>query len=258
MLFVSNDHATYVSKELKTSLFASFFPSFCFYVGFLRILFQSSLKARNGTYHDDAWQASSVRMLRLLESVGVRFDISGMEYIAESDEPVVFVGNHLSVLETTILPSLIVPYKPVTYVVKKSLLEYPVFKHVMRSRDPIAVSRDNPRQDLKTVMEQGRERLVNGISVIVFPQTTRAVFGPGKFSSIGVKLAKKAGVKVVPVALLTDAWGTGKRWKDFGPIDPGKKVYFAFGKPLPIEGKGNEEHQRIITFIQEKMACWQE
>ena len=72
-----------------------------------------------------------------------------------------------------------------------------------------------------------------------------------------VKLAKKAGVPVVPVALKTDAWGNGKRLKDFGRIDPLKKVYFSFGEPFEVKGKGTEEHQQIIDFIQGNLTKWQ-
>jgi len=145
----------------------------------------------------------------------------------------------------------------VTFVVKESLLNYPVFKHVMRSRNPVAVTRTNPRQDLKTVMSEGSDRLANNISVIVFPQTTRSTgFDPQHFGSIGTKLAKKAGAPVIPFALKTDAWRNGRTLKDFGRLDPDIPVKVAFGKPLEITGKGNEEHQQIIDFIAEKLAAW--
>jgi 1-acyl-sn-glycerol-3-phosphate acyltransferase len=141
--------------------------------------------------------------------------------------------------------------------VKQSLLEYPVFRHVMRSRDPIAVNRTNPREDLKTVFEGGVERLRKGIALIVFPQTTRTpTFDPAQFNTIGVKLAQKAQVPVVPLALLTDAWGNGKYLKDFGKIDLAKKVYFAFGQPMAIHGRGNPEHEAIIAFITGKLREW--
>ena len=72
----------------------------------------------------------------------------------------------------------------------------------MRSRNPIVVGRTDPRKDFETVMNGGAERLKNGISIIIFPQSTRSLdFKPEEFNSLGVKLAKKAGVQVVPVAI---------------------------------------------------------
>ena len=235
---------------------ARLLPSLCFYPRFLWTLFKSSRLARAGTYDYEAWWASSIEVLRHLEAVGVQVEADGLDNIRQTSEPIVFVGNHLSVLETVVLPALIVPHHPVTYVIKESLLEVPLFKHVMRSRNPIAVTRTNPRQDLKTVLEQGVERLGRGISVIIFPQTTRAPFNPEQFSTIAVKLAARAGAPLVPLALLTDAWANGKLIKDFGFIDPGKKVYFRFGEPLRVEGKGSAQHQEVLDFIQRNLEHW--
>jgi 1-acyl-sn-glycerol-3-phosphate acyltransferase len=162
----------------------------------------------------------------------------------------------MSFLETLLLPGLILPH-PVTFVVKQSLLEYPVFKHVMRSSNPIAVSRTNPRQDLKTVLEEGVKRLEAGFSVVVFPQSTRShVFDPSSMSSIGVKLAKKANVPIVPLALKTDALRNGSILKDFGKIDHHIPVRLAFDAPIRVSGKGNEEHELINGFIERKLQQW--
>ena len=61
---------------------------------------------------------------------------------------------------------------------------------------------------------------------------------------------------VIPVAVKTDAWGAGRIIKDFGPVDKNKKVYFAFGEPMRISGRGAEEHERIIRFIKERLEEW--
>ena len=193
-----------------------------------------------------------------LERVGVQFEITGMDAFKATDGPCVFIGNYMSTLETFILPTIIAPYKDATFVVKQSLVEYPVFKHIMRTRDPITVGRTNPRDDLRAVLEGGTEKLNAGVSLIIFPQTTRTpVFDPAQFNTIGIKLAKKAGVPVVPFALKTGAWGTGTLLKDYGRIDPSKKVRFAFGKPFRIKDRGTVEHEEIIAFITGKLKEWE-
>jgi 1-acyl-sn-glycerol-3-phosphate acyltransferase len=127
----------------------------------------------------------------------------------------------------------------------------------MRSRDPVLVGRKDPRADFRSVMEGGQERLSQGRSIIIFPQTTRSSgFDPKQFNSIGVKLAARAGVPVVPIALKTDAWGVGKLIKDFGKIYPEKTVHFCFGDPLMISGNGRVEHESIVRFIQGKLREW--
>jgi 1-acyl-sn-glycerol-3-phosphate acyltransferase len=155
------------------------------------------------------------------------------------------------------LPLIIQPIKEVTFVVKQSLLEYPVFKHIMRSRDPIAVKRQNPREDLKAVLNGGIERLQAGISIVIFPQASRSeIFDPAQFNTIGIKLAQKAGAPVVPIALSTHALKNGKYFKDLGAIDPSRTVHFAFGSPFQVQGRGQQEHQQIIDFIQSKLRQW--
>jgi 1-acyl-sn-glycerol-3-phosphate acyltransferase len=241
------------------SFFARRFPSLAFYSRFLTIVFKASARAKRFQYDDSEWCQNSFEVLQALEKAGGCFEITGIEYVERLDSPCVLIANHMSVLETVILPIIIRPVKKVTFVVKQSLLKYPVFKHIMRSRDPIVVSRRNPREDLKAVLEGGIERLRKGISVIVFPQTTRTrSFDPAQFNTIGLKLAQRAQVPIIPLALLTDFWGNGKYLKDFGKIDPSKKVHFAFGKPMWIQARGNKEHEAIIEFIANKLQEWKE
>lgn len=253
---LSTNDTNYLTRQYQPSWFFSAFPSLCFYAGFLRIVWKAGRRAKRNNYDMVAWQASSIDVLHRLEQVGVQLEVSGLEHVNAERRPTVFIGNHLSVMETVLLPSILLPYSPVTYVIKQSLLEVPVFRHVMRSCSPIAVTRTNPRHDLKIVLEEGIKRLENGISIIIFPQTTRAPFNPEQFSSIGVKLAKKAGVPIIPLALLTDAWGNGRWLKDFGWIRPSRLVRFSFGPSMMVTGKGVDEHQAVIDFIEQNLARW--
>jgi 1-acyl-sn-glycerol-3-phosphate acyltransferase len=108
-------------------------------------------------------------------------------------------------------------------------------------------------------LEEGTSLLGRGRSIIVFPQTTRTVrFDPEQFNTIGIKLARRAGVPVIPLALQTDAWGIGRLVKEFGRIDPQKTVHMAFGAPLAISSRGAEEHAQIVEFIQRHLQAWQQ
>lgn len=257
MQTLTYENGRYRTAPARPSLIGRLAPGLPFYADILSIVFRGSSRAKHGRYGNAEWCESSLSTVRALENVGVMIEVSGAEHLASFAGPCVFIGNHMSTLETFVLPTIIEPVKHCTFVVKQSLVDYPVFKHIMRSRDPITVGRTNPREDFKTVMEGGETRIKKGCSIIVFPQTTRgSIFDPAEFNTIGVKLAKRCGVPVVPVALLTDAWGNGKLLKDFGKIDPTKKVYFAFGEPLTIQGRGDEEHQKIVAFIKGKLTEW--
>ncbi|MCK4762520.1 MAG: 1-acyl-sn-glycerol-3-phosphate acyltransferase [Candidatus Aminicenantes bacterium] len=232
-----------------------------FFVPFIwDIILGSRKQAVKGLYDDEAWVKTCFKVLRYIEKCGGRFHIKGIDNIRKSpDSPLVVVGNHMSSLETAVFPAIIASIRPVTYVVKESLVKQRVFGPIMRSRDPVVVGRKNPREDLVKVLKEGREILQGGRSLIIFPQSTRNVeFDPSKFNTLGVKLAQRAGVKVLPVAIKTDFWGNNKieAIKDFGPLSRDKPIYMTFGEPMEIKGNGKEEHRRIIDFITSHLKEW--
>jgi 1-acyl-sn-glycerol-3-phosphate acyltransferase len=243
------------------SFWAKYLPvwslSLIYYVKLISTLTRASFSARRGTLDDARWAFHSHRVLEIVETVGGRVNITGLEGLSRQPGPVVFIANHMSLLETLVLAGIALPFKRVTFVIKEELRRYPVIGHFMRSLKLIAVSRQNPREDLKVVMREGGNFIANGVSVFIFPQATRSVeFNVQAFNSLGVKLAARAGVPVIPVAVKTDFQGNGKLIKDMGPIDPGKVIYFKFGEPMEVQGKGREAHQSVVEFIAENLRAW--
>ena len=248
---------SYHSPIRKVSFLTRAFPSCFFYPRALGVIRWSSRRAKRGNYGSREWVETSYRIVAALEAVGVSLSVKDVSAFKNLSSPAVFIGNHMSTMETLVLPWIIRPHRPVTFVVKQELLHYPLFGEVIKAIDPVVLSRDNPRHDLATLLAEGKRRLEEGISLVVFPQTTRSrEFQPDHFNTIGVKLALRAGVPVIPLALQTDAWGNGKRVKDFGKIVPSHSARFRFGAPITITGNGREEHQRIIRFIAEQLRRW--
>jgi len=253
------DSYNYTTPEIKRGFFNWVLRDnwFLFLSGYMGIVLRTRKEALRGEYHDKEWTDSSIEIFRLIEKIGGRFIIRGMENIIKNDSPVIFLSNHISTLETMVFPGLIAPHRKVTFVVKDSLVSHPLFGAVMRSRNPIVVGRTDPRKDFETVMTEGMELLSKGISIIIFPQSTRSdVFKPEEFNSLGVKLAKKAGVNIVPVAIKTDFWGNGRLIKEVGKLDHTKLIYMNFGEPFMINGPGKEENQFVISFIQKHLEEW--
>lgn len=235
----------------------TFNSRFVFTLLFLRTVFRSRRLSRMGVYDAQHWINSSHDIFTDVERCGGRFHITGLDNIRNCKKPVIFLSNHMSTLETMILPGIIQPMTNVTFVVKDALVRHWAFKDVMLSRNPIVLSRSNPRDDFRIVMEQGPDRLKNGISIIIFPQSTRRTeFLPTEFNSLGTKLAAKTDVQIVPIAVKTDFWGFGKFSSYLGPIDRKKPVHIAFGEPLDVTGSGKEEHRKIIEFITSHLEQW--
>jgi len=245
------------TRERPISLLSRIAPSPIFYARLIKLYLRSARVAKSGKYDDNYLIGDSADITEMLEAIGVRLHIEGIDKVRSLSSPCVFLGNHMSTLETFILPSMISPTLPVTFVVKQSLIDFPIFGHIMRSRDPVVVQRQNPREDLKTVLTEGKKRLENGISIVVFPQTTRSLrFDPDMFNTIGVKLARTAGVPVVPFALRTDAWTAGRFLKDFGKIVTERPVHFAFGDAMSIVGNGREQNKAAIDFVSKHTEKW--
>lgn len=201
----------------------------------------------------------SNKNFRLVEKCGGRIHLRGLENLRDvSGEPVVLIGNHMSLLETALFHAVAREYLDFTFVIKQSLLTVPFFRDIMRSLGAIPVGRENPRDDLRAVLGDGKKVLESGRSIIIFPQSTRSeTFDAAKFNSIGIKLAKSAGVRVLPFALKTDFLGNGKYLRDMGPVRPKRGVYFEFAPARAVEGNGQALQQEIIGFIQSRLASWQ-
>ena len=114
-----------------------------------------------------------------------------------------------------------------------------------------------PRKDFRYILAEGEKRLGKGISVLIFPQATRAQkFDIKQFNSIGVKLAKHAKVPIIPIALCTNAWKTGKVLKNIGKIEPNRPVYVSLGDPITVYGRSHDVQASIIDFILGKLDSW--
>jgi 1-acyl-sn-glycerol-3-phosphate acyltransferase len=249
--------ADYRSEDRRPGPVSRLLPTAAFYGRVTPVVFQSAATARRGNFDNDAWYAASLRVRESFERAGASVTVEGTANIARLEEPCVFIGNHMSTAETFLLATMILPFRPVTFVVKRSLVEYPIFKHIMRSRDPIVVGRENPRDDLKAVLNGGRDLLAKGVSVVIFPQKTRTVeFDREAFNTIGVKLAKRAGAPIIPLALKTNAWSNGRLFKDYGRFLPEEEVRFAFGEPIRIEGPDRLAHQTVVAFIESHLREW--
>lgn len=253
----SPPYADYEYPRKTPGLFSRICPSAFFYMRVARAVFSSASLARKGRFGDYEWWLGSRQVRDAFEKTGAHISIRGTANFALMKDPCVFIGNHMSTAETFLAATMILPLRPVTFVVKESLMEYPVFKHIMRSRDPVVVGRQNPREDLKAVMDGGQERLRKGISIIIFPQRTRTVqFDREGFNSIGAKLARRSGVPVVPLALKTNAWSNGKFLKDFGRFHPEEDVVFEFGEPIMDTSDDKSVHRTVVNFIEDRLRTW--
>ncbi len=234
--------------------FWSTFRFSCCSVG--TILAAARLNWRGG-FNTAGWARVVFATWRTAEKMGAVITVEGFDALREVRGPVVYAANHMSMLETLLLPTVLLGHSPLSIVLKKKLLSYPILGGPLRRIQPIAVTRKNPRDDLRAVMEIGHDRLAAGRSVLLFPQATRqTIFDAERFNSLGDKLARTAGVPLVPVALKTDFQGIGRFVKDFGRVDPSLPIRFALGPALLDTPAKGERHRQCVAFIEERLRAW--
>ncbi len=229
-----------------------------FYAGGLgAVVFRGLVALCRGRFDNRTLGHLSYLLLRKAEKLGTPVTFSGFEALKNHQGPLVFVANHMSLIETILLPCGLMAFGPLSIVARRSLARYPGFGRVLRATKPILVTRSNPRQDLADVLKQGAEHLAAGHTVLLFPQGTRTrAFDPARFNSLGVKLARRAGVPLLPIAVKTDFALTGRWMREFGPVDPSRAIKFAAGPLLPPDGSQREIQNRCVDFIAGQLRAW--
>jgi len=255
---ITGDYYETPSKHLKRySSKRIFKSSFWFSLRYSLLVIWSGIKFHYTRDPQKAVTLQALRVMRIVEKWGAHLRFDGLNRYPAEKGPYVFACNHMGTLEVNALPGLIASRTPMTFVVKQSLLEMPFFGQVLKRLQAIPVMRQHPGEDLKQVLNEGERLLSEGVSVILFPEGGRQdIFSHRRFNSLAVKLAIRAGVSVVPVALRTDFWGEGKRVKEFGPLFPEKPVHISFGDPVTPEGRGKASHQQILNYIADHLMEW--
>lgn len=143
----------------------------------------------------DIWINCLMFMLKLC--CGLSYEVEGLENIPR-DGAAVVLSKHQSAWETVALRQII---SPQTAVLKKSLLQIPFGGWALATLKPIAIDRQNQKEALKMLIDQGTARLQEGLFVVVFPEGTRVAPGDTKkFNAGGSMLAQKSEFPVLPLA----------------------------------------------------------
>lgn len=174
---------------------------------------------------------------------GIRYKIEGLENVP--NEPIMVFSRHESAWETLCFSDI---FPMNCFVVKKQLLHIPVFGWAFKVAKHIPIDRDKNVQAMKQVIKDGRSRIKEGISIVVFPEGTR--MPPGKFRTFhkgGAGLARFVKVPVIPVV-----HNAGTCWKRNGFIKYPGLITVKIGKPIDVKKMDVDEINDAIFKWMEK------
>ena len=168
--------------------------------------------------------------------LGIRNRITGMENLPTGEKSaVVLLVKHQSTWEALTMPA-IMPH-PLAYVFKKELLQVPFFGWAMARMDMIHIDRSQGSRAFSKVVEEGKRLMAQGTWVIMFPEGTRIPRGQkGVYKSGGTRLAIRAGVPVIPIAVTS-----AKCWPRKAFIKTPGVVDISIGKPISSDGRKPDE-----------------
>jgi 1-acyl-sn-glycerol-3-phosphate acyltransferase len=165
----------------------------------------------------------------LLAASFIRVRVEGLEKL-DPNGNYVFVANHASLMDIPAILSRL-PHQ-FRFFAKKGLFSIPFLGTHLKRAGHLPVDRSNARNSLKSMSEGAHMITKRGISVLLFPEGGRSPQGLREFKEGAAYIAIKAGVPIVPIALI------GMR--ELLPMESvhirSGAVKLRIGDPIPTEG----------------------
>ena len=136
------------------------------------------------------------------------------------------------------IPALLarLPYQ-FRFFAKTGLYRIPFLGTHLRRAGHLAVDRSSPRASLKSMSEGARIVAQRGVSVLLFPEGGRAPQGLRAFKEGAAYIAIKAGVPVVPMALV------------------GMRELLPIGNPIPTKGMKISAHDALTERLYAEVSA---
>jgi len=176
-------------------------------------------------------------LIRLILRIIARVELTGLEHLPQSGGFVI-AANHVGRLDAAMV-YYVLDRTDIIIMVAEKYQKYALTRWLTRTVDGFFVDRHNP--DVRALREALR-RLQKGGVLAVTPEGTRSKSGsliearPG-----GIYLAWKAGVPILPIALVgTEDYEVKARLKRFKRLDIKVTAGPAFTFPLEAKGKARD------------------
>lgn len=166
------------------------------------------MRGRSVAWIGHVWAAGVLFLLKYI--CGIRYEIRGKENIP--DRPVIFACKHQSAWETAVYLFL---HDDPCYVLKKQLLNVPLFGRYLKHMNMIAIDRQGGSHTIKQMSGDTITQLALKRHIVIFPEGTRTA--PDETSEFHPGVAflyknKEISAPVIPVALNSGLFWSNKRF----------------------------------------------
>lgn len=164
----------------------------------------------------------------------------GLDYVVEGTENIPREGAHISYWKhsstwETLAQMLLLP--PQAWVLKREIMWIPLIGWATALLKPIAINRSAGHRAVNQVVEQGRQRLAEGLWVLIFPEGTRVAPGQTrKYGVSGALLASQTGALLVPIA-----HNAGDFWPRRGLLKKRGTIRVVIGPPIASKDRDPRE-----------------
>jgi 1-acyl-sn-glycerol-3-phosphate acyltransferase len=192
-----------------------------------------------------SWARTHLWLLKTF--CGLSHSIEGRENIPPGAH--VSMWKHSSAWETIAQAAI---FPPQSWVLKRELMWIPLVGWAVRALKPIAIDRKAGAAAVSQVIEQGTQRLREGMWILIFPEGTRVAVGETrKYGVSGALLASRAGCKIVPVA-----HNAGYYWPRRGWLKRPGVIRVVIGPPIEAAGREPRElNQEVRAWIEHQIAA---
>lgn len=159
------------------------------------------------------WTQMAIFFVRII--CGIKHEIRGAENVPT--EPTIVMAKHQSSWETIFFMTY---FPEQTWVIKKELVMVPFFGWGIAMLTPVAIDRSAGKDALAQVVEQGVQRLKDGLWMMVWPEGHRiAPEKKGRYKIGGAALSAKSNAPILPIAHNAGTyWPRHWLWKKPGTI----------------------------------------
>jgi len=187
------------------------------------------------------WISGILELLKL--TCGITYEIKNIENIP--DRAVIVASKHQSAFETLLLFRLV---KNSIFIHKRELFLIPIFGLYLKKSNMISINRNEGAKAIRKMLNEVKQNILNGYSIIIFPEGTRKKPGDPPDYKTGIAgIYKESEAEVLPVAV-----NSGNYWPKHTFIKKPGNIIIKFLKPIPSKLEKSEFLKKIESVIEDE------